>query len=171
MGYVPADAAGPVDGSPPQGGRSQRVVLDAFAFIKGWLIATALGVALLLLWVVASYGAPDGRDGTGADHIWGLLGVAALFGFGVAFVFAAPLAWVLAYLLRPIRDQRIHVGAFFVVPTLAFWLVGGIFGLGWQPFLLVPWAVVGAVAAVGRWAIRNDVPPRVSPRRSTRPPS
>jgi hypothetical protein len=154
------------DGVPPRAVRSQRVVLDAYAFIKGWLISTVLGVALLLFWVAASYGAPDGRDGTGAGHIWGLLGIAALFGFGVALVFAAPLAWVLAYLLRPIQDQRIHVGAFFVVPTLAFWLVGGILGLGWQPFLLIPWAVVGAVAAVGRWAIRKDVLPRVSAGRS-----
>lgn len=135
------------------------MILDAYAFIKGWLTGTSLGLVLLLCWVSASYGAPDGREGTGAGRIWGLLGIATLYGVGVALVFAAPLAWILAYLLRPIQDQRIHVGAFFVVPTMAFWLAGGILGLGWQPFLLLPWSAVGAVAAIGRWAIRKDVLP------------
>ena len=31
-------------------------------------------------------------------------------------------------------------------------------GPRWQPWLLTPWATVGAAAAIGRWAIRKDVP-------------
>ena len=86
-----------------------------------------------------------------------------LFGHGgslwlrVALVFAAPLACVLAYLLRPVRQQWIHIRAFFAVPTLAFWLLGSVLGLGRQPWLLIPWATVGAAAAIGRWAVRKDV--------------
>jgi hypothetical protein len=143
----------------PQAVRSRRVVLDAYAFIKGWLIATSLWVGLLLLLVAAYVGLPAARDGADAGHVWGFLGMAVLYGFGVALVFAAPLAWVLAYLLRPVRNQWIHIGAFFAVPTLAFWLLGSVLGLGWQPLLLIPWSTVGVAAAIGRWAVRKDVLP------------
>lgn len=133
------------------------MVLDAYAFIKGWLIATSLWVGLLLLLVAAYYGVPAVRDGTDGGHVWGLLGMVVLYGFGAAVVFAAPLAWVLAYFLRPVRNQWIHIGAFFAVPTLTFWLLGSVLGLGWQPWLLMPWATVGAASAIGRWAVRKDV--------------
>ncbi|MFF2032009.1 hypothetical protein [Arthrobacter sp. NPDC058192] len=141
----------------PHAAQSHRVFLDAYAFIKGWLIATSLWVGVLLLLVAAGYGVPAARDGTDAGHVWGLLGMVIFYGLGVSLVFAAPLAWVLAYLLRPVRNQWIHIGAFFVVPTLVFWLLGSVLGFGWQPWLLIPWATVGAAAAIGRWAIRKDV--------------
>jgi len=141
----------------PQAGRSREVVLDAYAFIKGWLIASTLWVGLLLVLVAAGYGLSAARDGTDAGHVWGLLGMVILYGFGVSLVFAAPLAWVLAYLMRPVRNQWIHIGAFFAVPTLVFWLLGTVLGLGWQPLLLIGWATVGVAAAIGRWAIRKDV--------------
>lgn len=145
------------DAAQPQAVRSHRVVLDAYAFIKGWLIATSLWVGALLLLVAAYYGVPAARDGTDAGHVWGFLGMAILYGFGVSLVVAAPLAWVLAYLLRPVRNQWIHIGAFFAAPTLVFWLLGSVLGLGWQPWLLIPWATVGAAAAIGRWAVSKDV--------------
>jgi hypothetical protein len=145
------------DAAQPQAAQSHRVVLDAYAFIKGWLIATSLWVGVLLILVAAGYGVPAARDGTDAGHVWGILGMLILYGFGVALVFAAPLAWVLAYFLRPVQNQWIHIGAFFTVPTLGFWLLGSVLGLGWQPWLLIPWATVGAAAAIGRWAIREDI--------------
>jgi hypothetical protein len=145
------------DAAQPQAVRSYRVVLDSYGFIRGWLIATSLWVVLLLLVVAAYFGIPAVRNGTDAGHMWGLLGMAVFYGFGVALVFAAPLAWVLAYLLRPVQEQWVHVGAFFVVPTLAFWLLGSVLGFGWQPVMLIPWSTVGAAAAIGRWAVRKDV--------------
>lgn len=145
------------DAAQPKAVRSHGVVLDAYAFIKGWLIATSLWVGVLLFLVAAGYGVPAARDGTDAGYVWGFLGMTILYGFGVSLVVAAPLAWVLAYLLRPVRNQWIHIGAFFVVPTLVFWLLGSVLGLGWQPWLLIPWATVGAAAAIGRWAVRKDV--------------
>lgn len=145
------------DAAQPQEVWSNRMVLDAYGFIKGWLIATSLWVGVLLLVVAVYFGVPAVRDGTDAGHVWGLLGMAVLYGFGVALVFAAPLAWVLAYVLRPVRSQWVHVGAFFLVPTLAFWLLGSVLGFGWQPVMLIPWATVGVAAAIGRWAVRKDV--------------
>jgi hypothetical protein len=133
------------------------VVLDAYAFIVGWLIATSLWVGVLLFLVAAGLGVPAARDATDAGYVWGLLGMAILYGFGVSLVVAAPLACVLAYLFRPVQNQWIHTGAFVVVPTMVFWLLGSVLGLGWQPRLLIPWATVGAAAAIGRWAIRKDV--------------
>ncbi len=137
------------DAAQPQAVRSHRVVLDAYALMKGWLIATSLWVGALLLLVSGGYGVPALLNGTDAGHVWGFLGLVILYGLGVSLVVAAPLAWVLAYLLRPVRNQWIHIGAFFAVPTLVFWLLGSVLGLGWQPWLLMPWATVGAAAAIG----------------------
>jgi hypothetical protein len=89
------------DAAQPQAVRSNRVVLDAYGFIKAWLIATSLWVGVLLLVVAAFFGVPAVRNGSDAGHVWGLLGMAVFYGFGVALVFAAPLAWVLAYLFAP----------------------------------------------------------------------
>ena len=100
------------DAAQPQAVRSHRVVLDAYAFIKGWLIATSLWVGMLLLLVAAGYGVPASRDGTDAGHVWGFLGMAILYGFGVSLVVAAPLAWVLASLLRPVRNNGSTSGLF-----------------------------------------------------------
>jgi hypothetical protein len=72
------------DAAQPQAVRSHRVVLDAYAFIKGWLIATSLWVGVLLLLVAAGYGVPASRDGTDAGHVWGFLGMVILYGFGVS---------------------------------------------------------------------------------------
>lgn len=77
------------DAAQPQAVWSHRVVLDAYAFIKGWLIATSLWVGVLLFAVAAYFGVPAVRNGTDAGHVWGLLGMTVLYGFGVALVFAA----------------------------------------------------------------------------------
>ena len=154
------------DAAQPQAVRSHGVILDAYTFIKGWLIATSLWVGVLMLLVAAYYGVPAAWDGTDTGHVWGFLGMAILYGFGVSLVVAAPLAWVMAYLLRPVRNQWIHNGAFFAVPTLVFWLLGSALGLGWQLWLLIPWATVGVAAAIGRWAIRKDV---LSPNSASNP--
>lgn len=145
------------DAARPHEVRSNRVVLDAYGLIKGWLIATSLWVGVLLIAVAAFFGVPAVQNGTDAGHLWGVLGMAAFYGFGVALLAAAPLAWVLAYLLRPVPNQWVHIGAFFVVPTLVFWVLGSVLAFGWQPVMLLPWATVGAAAAIGRWAVRKDV--------------
>lgn len=83
--------------------------------------------------------------------------MALFYGYGIALLAGAPLAWLLAFLLRPVRNQWVHIGAFFAVPTLSFGVLGGLPGLGWHPWLLGLWATVGAATAVGRWAIRGNV--------------
>ena len=145
------------DEAQPQAARPNRAALDAYGFIKGWLIATSLWVGVLLIVVAAFFGIPAVRNGTDAGHLWGVLGMAAFYSFGVAVVVAAPLAWLLAYLLRPVPNQWVHIGAFFVVPTFVFWVLGSVLAFGWQPVMLLPWATVGVAAAIGRWAVRKDV--------------
>ncbi|GAA3402975.1 hypothetical protein [Pseudarthrobacter polychromogenes] len=73
------------------------------------------------------------RAGEDAGHLWGAGLSLSFYGYRIALVFAAPLGWVLAWLLRPIRQQRIHIAAFLVVPNLAFWAVAGLVGFGWDP--------------------------------------
>lgn len=46
------------DAAQPQAVRSNRVVLDAYRFIKGWLIATPLWVGVLLLVVACTLAYP-----------------------------------------------------------------------------------------------------------------
>jgi hypothetical protein len=48
------------DAARPQAVRPHRVVLDAYGFVKGWLIATSLWVGVLLLLVAAFYGVAAG---------------------------------------------------------------------------------------------------------------
>ncbi|GKV72987.1 hypothetical protein [Pseudarthrobacter sp. NCCP-2145] len=98
----------------------QRVVLDAYSFIKGWLIATTLWVCVMLIVALFVFGVPTVLNGEDAGYLWGAGLSLAFYGYGIALVFAALLVWMVAYLLRPVRQQWIHVGAFFVVPTLAF---------------------------------------------------
>lgn len=141
----------------PHGRQASRVVLDAYGFIKGWMIATSLWVGVLLLVVGTYFGIPAARTGLEASQLLGILGMAIFYGYGVSLLFAAPLGWFLSFLLRPVGRQSIHIGAFFAVPTIAFWLVGNALGLGWKPWHLIPWSTVGAAAAAGRWAVRNDV--------------
>lgn len=134
----------------------QRVVLYASSFIKGWLIATTLWVGAMLTVALFVLGVPTVRDGEDAGYLWGAGLSLAFYGYGIALVFAAPLAWVLAYLLRPVLEQWIHIAAFFVVPTLAFWAVAGLLGFGWHPGWLGLWATAGAASAIGRWSIGKD---------------
>ncbi|WP_461189103.1 hypothetical protein [Arthrobacter sp. Z4-13] len=134
-----------------------RVVLDASSFIKGWLIATTLWVGVMLIVAPFVFGVPTVLGETDVAQLVGAGFSLAFYGFGLALVFAAPLGWVLAHLLRPVRQQWMHVTAFFAVPTLAFWAVTGLVGFGWHPGWLGLWAAtVGASAAVGRWSIRKD---------------
>jgi hypothetical protein len=133
------------------------VVLEAFAFIKGWFISVTLWVAGLGIIVLAQeLGSPEPAEG-GGNHWLGLALLVLMYGYGIALVFAAPLAWVLGYLLRPVRNQWIHVAVFVAVPTLVFWTLGGMLGFGWTVENLGLWATVGAAAAFGRWSDRKQV--------------
>ena len=135
----------------------QRVVLDASSFIKGWLIATTLWVGVMIIVAPFVFGVPTVLGETDIAQLLGAGLSLAVYGFGIALVLAAPFGWLLAYLLRPVRRQWIHIGAFFVMPTLAFWAVAGQLGFGWHPGWLGLWAAtVGAAAAVGRWSVRKD---------------
>lgn len=145
---------------------THRVVLGSSAFIKGWLIAVLLWVTPLGLFLVVQDHIASAQSDDGTNHAPGIALATLLYGFGGALVFAAPLAWVLAYLLRPVRDQWIHIAAFFAVPTLVFWSATGLLGFGWSLVLLGFWASVGAAAAVGRFAVRKDASPFLSGHRS-----
>lgn len=133
-----------------------RVVLGSSAFIKGWLIAVLLWVTPLGLFLVARELIASAQSGDGTTHAPGVALAVLLYGFGAALVFAAPLAWVLAYLLRPVRNQWVHVAVFFAAPTLVFWTAGGLLGFGWSLGALGFWATVGAAAAIGRFAVRKN---------------
>jgi uncharacterized BrkB/YihY/UPF0761 family membrane protein len=149
-----------VNGNDPAVGHSpgrHLVVLEAFAFIKGWFISVTLWVAGLFLIVAAQEVGSPALSESGGNHWLGLALLILMYGYGIALVFAAPLAWALGYLLRPVRNQWIHIAVFFAAPTLVFWTLGGMLGFGWAVETLGLWATVGAAAAFGRWAVRKQV--------------
>lgn len=92
----------------PPAVRPLGVVLDAYAFIKGWLLATSLWVGIALVLVAAYYGVLAARGGADGG-VWELKGLVVLCGFGAASVFPAPLARVLASDLRPVGGHKYHV--------------------------------------------------------------
>ncbi|WP_157370989.1 MULTISPECIES: hypothetical protein [unclassified Arthrobacter] len=159
-------AARPPEGGPdggPSGGRERRpggrtpVVLGPFAFIKGWLIAVVLWVAGLCIVQVTQEIISSRQADGGANFVPGMIMMLVVYGFGTALLVATPLAALLAFLLRPVQNQWLHVAAFFAVPTLTYWVLGGLLGLGWTLAALGFWATVGASAAVGRLAVWRNV--------------
>lgn len=135
----------------------ERIVLGPFALIKGWFIAVTVWVGTLCVLLVGqellSAASPE-RDG---NYIPAMALAVLFWGYMVGLVVAGPLGWALAFLLRPVRKQWLHVAAFFAVPTVLFWVLGALLGFGWSVGLLGLWATVGAASALGRFAVRKDV--------------
>jgi len=123
------------------------VILTGRALMKGWAITTTL-------WLIGLYAV---LAATSQGFLFNLALMIALYGYGAALAAGIPLAWILGYVLRPVRNQWIHVAAFFIVPTLAFWALGSLFGFGWSLGALGLWATVGLASAIGRVAVWKDV--------------
>lgn len=123
------------------------VILTGRALFKGWAITTTLWLVGLYIVLAA----------TSQGFLLDLALMVLMYGYGIALVTGVPLAWILGRLLRPIRNQWIHVAAFFIVPTLGFWALGSVLGFGWSIEALGLWATVGLAAALGRLAVWRDV--------------
>lgn len=123
------------------------VILTGRALFKGWAITTTLWLVGLYIVLAA----------TSQGFLLDLALMVLMYGYGIALATGVPLAWILGRLLRPIRNQWIHVAAFFIVPTLGFWALGSVLGFGWSIEALGLWATVGLAAALGRLAVWKDV--------------
>ncbi|NUT70988.1 hypothetical protein [Pseudarthrobacter sp. C4D7] len=123
------------------------VILTGRALFKGWAITTTL-------WLLGLYAV---LAATSQGFLLNLALMVLMYGYGIAFAAGVPLAWILGLLLRPVRNQWIHVAAFFIVPTLCFWALGSTLGFGWSIEALGLWSTVGLAAAVGRLAVWRDV--------------
>lgn len=149
--------------------RRQRVELDARAIAKGWAVTVALWLAVLFFyfWMSNTLYAPEPgsapSDGLG---YWTI--IFALVSVAVALVAGLPLGLVLSWVLSPIRQQWIHVSAFFAVPTLVLAI----------PFLAEPGnglaplglgAVLGLCCAAGRAAIIRNATIREAPAKAVGP--
>lgn len=129
-----------------------RVTFGLLAFAKGWAVTYATWAVLtLLIGIVDSLTSGDGS----AVDFWGFVLMISLF---VAVFIGTPVALGFGLLLRVVRRQWVHVGAFF-------------FGFAILTFavmqLTIPWTSlrmpffyalsVGFCAAVGRAAVIRDV--------------
>lgn len=146
------------------GGRP-HVVLNHSAIVKGWAVAVSAWLAgsLVLFWWSDATGIAQSDTLRVPDlEVWPSFAVASVW---VALVAALPLGVALAWLLRPVRRQRVHVAVFFAVPATV--LAG--------PFALTPdaaslglvfGAALGLCSAVGRAAVVRDAarrPPESTP--------
>ncbi|MGN8132487.1 hypothetical protein [Paenarthrobacter sp. 22069] len=122
-------------------------ILTGRALFKGWAITTTL-------WLIGLYTV---LAATSQGFLLNLALMIGTYGYTAALFLGLPLGWLLGLLLRPIRNQWIHIGAFFIVPTFAFWALGSLFGFGWTLEALGLWATVGLASAFGRLAVWNDV--------------
>jgi hypothetical protein len=130
---------------------NHRAVLDRYAFIKGWLVAFgAWFVFSLTVSIIDTVVSPD----SAALGIWGLVLMGSFF---FAALLGAPFALVLGLLLRPVRQQWIHVLVF----------TAGLGGFTWAVFAgLAPdtgalpavfAAIAGTAAGLGRAAVIPNV--------------
>lgn len=132
-----------------------QVRLDGYAFVKGWVITVVLWLVGGLIWAWGADATRVEQPGTAYIdyiHLWPTF---AFVSFFVA-VGLGPLAFLLSYLLRPIRQQWLHVLGFYALFTalpavaLAFTSALGILlsiGLG---------SLLGICAAAGRAAVIRD---------------
>lgn len=155
---VPADPRPGQQVPPADDEGPYRVVLDSYAFLKGWFIASMLWLAGLAAVILISDVVFAAETGSTDSYMPRILPMILLYGFGVALLVGIPLGALLAFLLRPVENQWLHVAAFFAAPTLVFWLLGGLLGLGFSFALLGLWSTVGLAAAIGRFAVRKNAP-------------
>lgn len=136
------------------------------ALLTGWLVT--LVVFCLGLSAYSGYLFTD--DGIG----WGMLPLALLFGLPVAIIFGLPLALLIAWTMRRVHNQRLHVLAFALAVGAAMG-VAALFAYSqemlWAVASLAGWAA--ASAAIGRAVVipmvarRNEDPgPRYPQTRS-----
>jgi hypothetical protein len=104
---TPADAVGSADAGPTPS--RHHVTFGIGAVVVGFLV----GVVTLALVFALRWG-PGGL---------GIFVIALWYGLGIGFVTGLPLGVVVGYLLRPVRNQWIHVGVFFVAFAVAAFVV------------------------------------------------
>ncbi|AIY03383.1 hypothetical protein ART_3784 [Arthrobacter sp. PAMC 25486] len=89
---------------------------------------------------------------------WGLLPLSLVFGFPFAAFIGLPLAILIAWPLRRVRDQRLHVLALALAVGAAMGVVALFsyrFEMLWAVAALAAWAAVSA--AIGRAVVINMV--------------
>lgn len=141
----PADAATSPSGAGAPLMLAPRVTFGPTAFVTGYAIACLLVAAI----ATVAIGWGTSRDFWG--YLW-IIVIAAFYAAGIGLVTAAPVGLALGLLLRGVRNQWLHVLAFFLVPTVLAWVViGFLAGSVGVPLLMA--LAIGVSSAVGRLAV------------------
>ncbi len=133
-----AGSVTPDDVGPPS---RHRVTYGPAAVVVGFLV----GLTLLALAFTVTWG-----PGSGA----GIFVMALLYGSLIGASTALPLGIAIGLLLRPVRNQWVHVGAFFAVFTAAAFLIATALSPSTAIAENLPVALLmGGVASVARASI------------------
>lgn len=122
-----------------------RVLPGPLAAALGYLVACLVLASIAT--VVVGWG--TARDFWG--YVWTVV-VAAFYAAGLGLFTALPVAVILGWSLRRVLNQGIHILAFFVVPTLAAWLIIGLIVHSVAVPLLMA-SAIGVSMAAGRAVI------------------
>lgn len=126
-----------------------RVTFGPLAFFTGFLSAIAtFSLAVILISVLG--GTFSWRQ---VLPTFGMAIVVLLYAGAIGLVVGAPIAFLLGLALRPVRNQGLHVLAFFVVISSVAWLIFSAMygGAAWETVWLS--CLIGACAAVGRASV------------------
>lgn len=135
-----ADDRGPVQAGNSAAAPPGRVTFGVGAVLIGFLVGlVALAAVFALPW------------GAGAPVVFV---VALWYGLGIGVVTGLPLGIVVGLLLRPVRNQWIHVGVFFAVFTLVPLIVIALLSPS-QSVLenLPPALIIGGAGALARASV------------------
>lgn len=125
------------DDRPPE---RRRVTFGPGAVAVGFLV----GLTVLALAFASSWGAEAPR----------VFLLALWYGLGIGLVTGLPLGIVLGLLLRPVRNQWVHVGIFFAAFAVTAFLVTALLSPSTLPRDSLPTALlIGGAAAVARASI------------------
>ncbi|EMY32470.1 hypothetical protein D477_019953, partial [Arthrobacter crystallopoietes BAB-32] len=126
-----------------------KVTFGPLAFFAGFL-ATIATFSLAVMMISVIGGTFSWR------HVWPTFGMAVvvlLYAGAIGLVIGAPIAFLLGLALRPVRNQGLHVLAFFIVITAVAWLIFSVMYGGAALETLWLAGLIGACAAVGRAAV------------------
>jgi hypothetical protein len=126
-----------------------RVTFGPLAFFTGFL-ATIVTFSVAVMLISAIGGTFNWRQ------VWpsfGMAFVVLLYAGAIGLVVGAPIAFLLGLALRPVRNQALHVLAFFLVITAVAWLIFSVMygGAALETVWLA--GLIGLCAAVGRAAV------------------
>jgi len=135
-----------------------RMKCGAGALLAGWFITFLLFCAGLLLPMLLL-----DQNGTGALG-WSIIPIVLMYGFPPAALLGLPLGMLIAWPLRRVRNQWLHVAAFALGTGVVFWfVVWALSDKDDSSWSILIGLLAATCAAIGRTSVIKLVAGRTTP--------